>query len=338
MKKVSIKDIARSAGVSIALVSYVLNGKEKQARIGKEIAATIKRKAKELNYQPNQIAKSLKTGKTQTIGLIVADISNPFFANIARTIEDEAKKSNYTVIFGSSDESSEKLANLIRVFLERQVDGFIIAPTENSKNHIKNIIELGKPVVLIDRYFSNIGSSYVVTDNFEASYKVVKHIMDTGHNNIAMVAYNTKLIHIQYRIKGYEKAIKESNSALQKSIVKKINFDSIEEEVGVAIDELMTMKPKVDAIFFATNTLALYGIKALTKRKHKIPADCAVACFDKGDAFDFFYSPLTFIDQPLEEEGKVAVQVLINRLNNPSAKPQQIILQSKLVIRESSGA
>jgi LacI family transcriptional regulator len=338
MKKVSIKDIARSAGVSIALVSYVLNGKEKQARIGKEIAATIKRTAKELNYQPNQIAKSLKTGRSQTIGLIVADISNPFFANIARTIEDEAKKSNYTVIFGSSDERSEKLANLIKVFLEHQVDGFIIAPTQSSKNHIKNIIAFGKPVVLIDRYFPKIDSSYVVSDNFDAAYNAVKHIMDTGHNSIAMIAYNTKLIHIQYRIKGYEKAIKESNSAPQESIVKKINFDSAEDEVGAAIDELMAMKPKVDAIFFATNTLALHGIKALTKRKYKIPKDCAVACFDKGDAFDFFYSPLTFVDQPLEEEGKTAVQILINQLNDASAKPQQIVLKSNLVIRKSSGA
>ena len=338
MKKTSIKDIARAAGVSIALVSYVLNGKEKQARIGKEIAETIKRKAKELNYQPNQIAKSLKTGKTHTIGLIVADISNPFFANIARTIEDEAKKSNYTVIFGSSDESPEKSKTLINVFLERQVDGFIIAPTEKSETQIKYLTSLNIPVVLIDRYFPDLDTNYAVTDNLKASFTAVNHMIETGHKNIAMIAYASKLIHMQDRKKGYKKALKENGLLPEEPLIKEINFNQIEEEIDAAIEELTASVPAIDAIFFATNTLALHGIKSLTKRKYKIPKDLAVACFDKGDAFDFFYSPITFVDQPLEEEGIKAVQILVGQIDNPSSTPQQVALQSKLIIRKSSGA
>src|SRR5690606_11324084 len=130
-KRVSIKNIAEAAGVSTALVSYVLNNKEKEARVGKEIAIKIREIAKELGYQPNQRAKSLKSGLSYIIGLIVADISNPYFANIARTVEDEAKKNNYTVIFGSSDENAEKSRDLIDVLINRQVDGFIIAPTDD---------------------------------------------------------------------------------------------------------------------------------------------------------------------------------------------------------------
>src|SRR5690606_5499858 len=131
-------------------------------------------KAAELNYQPNQIAKSLKSGKSFTIGLIVADISNPFFANIARTIEDEAKKDNYTVIFGSSDENAEKSKDLIDVLVKRQVDGFIIAPTENSETQIEYLIKANIPFVLIDRYFPGIESNYVVTDNHQAAYDATK--------------------------------------------------------------------------------------------------------------------------------------------------------------------
>src|SRR3546814_206261 len=136
VKKVSLKDIAQRAGVSTALASYVLNGKEKEHRVGKEIAAEIKKIASELNYQPNYVAKSLRSGKTQTIGLIIADISNPFFANIARIVEDEARNKGYTVIIGSSDENADKSWTLLNVLINRQVDGFIIVSSENSENQI----------------------------------------------------------------------------------------------------------------------------------------------------------------------------------------------------------
>src|SRR6476469_3766675 len=138
-KKVSLKDIAQKVGVSIALVSYVLNNK-KQGRISEEISKKIRDTAQKLNYRTNQIAKSLKTNKTNTIGLIVADISNPFYSALARIIEDEAEKYNYTVIFGSSDENLKKSEKLIDIFLNRQVDGLIYAASENSEAQLEDLI------------------------------------------------------------------------------------------------------------------------------------------------------------------------------------------------------
>ena len=155
-KKISLKDIANEVGVSIALVSYVLNGREKEARVGQEMAEKIRKAALKLNYQPNFIARSLKSGKTNTIGLIVADISNPFFSNLARIIEDEAKKYGYIVIFGSSDESAEKSADLIDVFLNRQVDAFIIAPAAKTEKQIKRLKERKVPFVLITATFRRL--------------------------------------------------------------------------------------------------------------------------------------------------------------------------------------
>src|SRR6476646_8291689 len=149
-KKTSLKDIAQQVGVSTALVSYVLNN-QKENRISKEVAQKIRDTAKKLNYQTNQIARSLKTNKTHTIGLVVADISNPFFSCLARIIEDEAEKNNYTVLFGSSDENAQKAGKLINVLCNRQVDGLIIAPAENDAVHIKALLEDDIPVVLIDR-------------------------------------------------------------------------------------------------------------------------------------------------------------------------------------------
>lgn len=337
-KKVSIKDIAQIVGVSTALVSYVLNNKEKEARVGKEIAEVIRNTAKKLDYQPNQIARSLKSGKSQTIGLIVADISNPFFANLARTIEDEAKKNNYTVIFGSSDENADKSWDLINVLIKRQVDGFIIAPTENSEKQIQYLVDQNIPFVLVDRYFPDILTNYVVTDNYQASYDAVSHLIETGHKKIGLIAYESNLVHMKERKRGYLDALKNYNLLTPVSLIKEVNYNNIKEDIEQKINELLYNTPSVDAIFFATNTLALHGLKFLYKQNYRIPDDLAVVCFDEGEAFDFFYSPLTFVDQPLVEVGKEAVRIVVDQINSSTDSKRQISINSQLVIRRSSGA
>ncbi|MFB5944519.1 LacI family DNA-binding transcriptional regulator [Albibacterium profundi] len=337
-KRVSIKDIAEAAGVSTALVSYVLNNKEKEARVGKEIAIKIRDIAKQLNYQPNQLAKSLKSGKSYTIGLIVADISNPFFANIARTIEDEAKKNNYTVIFGSSDENAEKSKDLIDVLVNRQVDGFIIAPTENSQEQIKDLESRGIPLVLIDRYFPGISTNYVATDNFEASVDVVNHLVENGHKRVGLVTYDSDLINIKERQRGYEEALRKHGISVNPSMIAKIRFGNIEEDIPARINALLEGDKPVDSIFFATNTLALNGLKHINTLDYKVPQDLGIVCFDEGDAFDFFYSPLTHVYQPLFEVASKAVNVLIEQINDTQSPKKELIIASELIIRKSSGA
>ena len=160
-KRVSIKDIANKVGVSTALVSYVLNGLEKEKRIGPEVVKKIHEAVKELNYQPNQIARSLRKGSTSTIGLIVADISNPFFGQLARVVENEAAQFGYAVVFGSSDENAANSAILIKTLVNRQVDGLILAPPEGSAEQIKYLMNQGIPFVLVDRYLPDISTNRV---------------------------------------------------------------------------------------------------------------------------------------------------------------------------------
>jgi LacI family transcriptional regulator len=335
--KVSIKDIAHSLGVSTALVSYVLNGKEKEARIGKEIAEKIRKKATDLNYQPNQIARSLKSGKTYTIGVIVADISNPFFANISRIIEDEAKKNGYTVIFGSSDESPDKLRDLIDVFLKRQVDGLIISPTVQSESYIANLQRQKVPFVLIDRYFPELTSNYIATDNYKAAYDAVSHLIKGGYKRICMIAYNIELVHMQQRKGGYLDALKEHNLVESGLLLREVSHVNLKEDIENVIQELIS-KNSIDAIFFATNALATRGLKTLNKFNIKIPDDLAIVTFDESEAFDFFYSPLTFVRQPSANMAKEAVRVILQSINNESKNQlEQICLASELVVRSSSG-
>lgn len=333
MKKTSLKDIAKEVGVSVATVSYVLS-KGNNSGVSKEVSEKVKEVAKKLNYQPNQIAKSLKMGKTFSIGLIVADISNPFFSQIARNIEDEAKKYNYTVIFGSSDESAEKSQDLIKFLSNRQVDGFIIAPSENSEEQISYLNSQDIPYVLIDRYFPEIPSNFVVTKNYEASYEAVNRLIETGNRKIGMIAYSNSLYHMKERIRGYTEALKD-HGLEEFASIHQVNFNSIDEEVKTAIDEMFKYKSHINAIFFATNSLAVAGLKYIDALGYKVSKDIAVVSFDQGEAFDFYYCPLTYVNQPLFEIAKKATEILIKQMNSKEFLNEQISLGAELVIRDS---
>ena len=333
-KKVSLKDIAKKAGVSIATVSYVLSKRENSG-ISPDVSDRINQIAKELEYRPNQIAKSLQSGKTFTIGLIVADISNPFFAHIARITEDEAKKNNYTVIFGSSDEKASKSEDLIQFLINRQVDGFIIAPAEGSKEQIKMLKRQKIPFVLIDRFFPGIKSNYVVINNYKAAFEATARLIQTGNKAIGIVAYSSKLFHMKERIRGYTVAMEQQGLSIKNSWKHEIDFSRIKQEVNVAIDSMLLSSQPVSAIFFATNTLAVNGLKRINELGIRIPEQLSIIVFDEGDAFDFFYCPLTYVKQPIAEMGKSAVKILIEQIANPERAIEQLCLDAQLVIRES---
>ena len=325
VKKVSLKDIAQRVGVSTALVSYVLSGNEEKGRVGKATAEKIRQAAEALNYQPNHIAKSLKTGKTNTIGLIVADISNPFFASIARGVEDEASRFGLTTIIGSSDESAEKLKNLVDVFVKRQVDGFIISPAEHSEETVSYILSLGIPICLIDRHFNSVKSSYVVTDNLESMRNAVTHLVQQGYKHIAYISYESNLRHMRDREEGFKEASREI-----KSEIFKIHYAKQHIELGDTIGEILA-QDRVDAIVFATNTLSVAGLKYLRQHNVRIPKDMNVSCFDSSEVYDFFEHPITHVRQPIDQLAKASVNTVVELIKNPGQQVENRVLHSELV-------
>ncbi|MEO6229339.1 MAG: substrate-binding domain-containing protein [Ferruginibacter sp.] len=334
IKRVSLKDIANKVGVSSALVSYVLNEKF-TGRINKNVAQKIRETAVELNYRTNQIARSLKTSRTNTIGLIVADISNPFSSSMARVIEDEAAKVNFTVIFGSTDENPTKSEKLVDTFLNRHVDGLIIAPRENTENVVQNLIKQEVPFVLVDRYFPSIHTNYVALDNFKATYEAVEFLSMSGFENIAMINYQTSLFNLNERTRGYLTALGNHTPNSGAMWLKEVDNANVEETVIQSIDELWTADQRPNAIIFASNEIALHGLKQIMKLGIKVPKELAVITFDQLASWDIFYSPLTYIKQPLQEMGQLATQILLDCIEGDK-KIQQYLIPGSLVKRDST--
>lgn len=342
MKKASLNDIALQLGVSKTLVSFVLNGKGKEYRIGEDICKKVLEVAKALNYTPNRIAQGLRTGRTNTIGLIIADIANPFFGILGREIEQEAARYGYRVIFCSSDENPEKSKQQIAMLQQSQVDGFIISPPMNSQEQIRSLVKGTIPFVLIDRYFPEIETNYIVVDNFDAAYRATNHLLALGRKKIANITVNMDLVNMKERLEGYRQALRDASVEVDENLVKILPFSHDNKDVARAIKELVgkSGNKKIDAILFSTSKLGINGIESISALGLKIPEDIAIVSFDNPDAYKICTSPVTVINQPLKEIGKTAVQVLLNEIKHPenSTKIQKITLKTDFIIRKSCGS
>lgn len=321
LKKTSIKDIAEAVGVSPALVSFVLNGKRKEHRVGEETARRILKTAKELNYQPNLAAKSLRSGKTETIGLVVSDISNPFFSQLARILEDEAAKRGYTMLFGSSDEDKGKMDRIVGNLINKGVDGLIIVPCENSESSICALAENNVPVVLFDRYFPDLNVSYVALDNFSASFSLTRHLIDSGYKAPCLLAYDTTLIHMKERIRGYRKAMEEAGLRNMVNVAY-LRQDSPRKSAERVIPRLIDNG--ADAFLFATNMISLASLYALKDMGCDAVGRIGLAGFDGNPVFDFFNSDISYIRQPIELLVRKALDILLDRIAN--GKTVQFVL------------
>jgi LacI family transcriptional regulator len=332
-KRVSIKDIARMVGVSPALVSMVLNGKAEQYRIGGEVAKRVVETAERMHYAPNLTAKNLRSGKTQLVGLIVTDISNPFYSAIARIVEDRANELNYTVLISSTDENLKNTERLVDVLLNKGVEGLILVPCDGSKNLVQRLYKMDFPIVLLDRYFPDVNLSSSCLDNYKATELATNHLLEQGCENIALIAYDTGMYHILDRISGYEDTMKKAGLA-QNINIEKVDIVSPKQGIKTALEHLIR-KERIDAVIFLTNALTVNGLYCLNEMNVKIPDDVAVFGFNRNDAFNLFYSPVTHIRQPIEQIAKEAIDTLISRIQNNN-HISKVFLEPELIVQKSS--
>lgn len=336
MKKVSIKDIAKKTGVSATTVSIVMNGQGKERKISDKMILEIGQVAKLLNYRPNQFAKSFRTGKTNTLGLIVDDISNFFFGHLARTVEEEADKFGYTVMFCNSENNEGKARNVLGSLLDKQMDGYIIAPTSSMLSDIEKLIIEKKPLVLIDRYFKSLPGSYVAIDNYKGAFESVTHFIKQGYKNIALVINETEQIQIQERFEGYKSALRKHDLPFKPELVKKISFKYNDQKIVKEIEAFLKANSSIDALLFTANNLGINGLESLRNLNIRVASDIGVICFDDNDLFRLGSPGITVVSQPIKAIGKNAIKILLDKIDKKETEEKHVILTPNFIIRDST--
>lgn len=334
-KRLSIVDIANELNISKTTVSFILNGRAKEKRISEELVERVLKFVEKVGYKPNSLAKSLRTGKSNIIGLMVENISDHFFANIARFIEDRAYKNGYKIIYCSTDNDANKTRELIAMFRDRHVDGYIIAPPPGVEDDIAALINDQLPVVLFDRYFPSIESSYVVTDNLYGTYNATQYFIDHGYKKIAFITFESHQTQLQARMDGYKKALKENNL---KPYIKEVVFNQDAKYIIEPITDFLKKNNDFDAILFGTNRIGACGLKVISNLGIRVPDDVAVISFDDYDVFELYSPSVTAIAQPIEEIADNVISILLNKLNTPiqNRVNEQVTLHTELKIRGSS--
>ena len=328
MKKPTINDIALKAGVSKATVSMVINKKDKS--ISEATRENILNIVEEIGYIPNSIARSLSTNKSGTIGIIVPDIINPFFSQMARAIEDAASELKYNVIFCNTDNDTVKEEMYLKLLISKLVDGVILISGGKSTRNIDILKSNNIPFVLVDRYIEGYESELgVYCKNREGVGEGVKYLYDKGYRKIAFVSGSSKLYVFKERLKGYTDFMKEYD-IYDPSYV----FDGdISLKGGIdATEKILSSVKAVDAIFFSNDVMALGGIKVLVRKGYKIPQDIAVMGFDNIQMAEFIEPELTTIAQPIYEMGKASCELLVKHINEEDAE-KQIFFTTKLIVR-----
>ena len=334
-KNVTIKDIAARAGVSIALVSFVMNNRieadgKKKYRVNEQTRQRILEVAKALNYQPNAAARTLRRGRTHVLGVILSDISNVFYGEIAKELEKMAFQHGYTVLFGSSDESAQKFERIVLSFLDRGVEGFIVVPCEGVDHTLEHILKLDIPLVIMDRKDLALPAPKVVLDNDEAMRHAVSLLTEKGLRKIEMVSYTMRVSSISGREDGFTNTMRSLGFPEDDIRIHRLPFN----DISIETEKLMPsiMERKVDGLVFATNSLAIAAIKKLSSMGVRIQRDIHLVGFDNSDVYDLFDPPIPHIKQPIDHICSEAFRLLKQLIDREIAQESKLITLTAEVV------
>ncbi|SDG75122.1 transcriptional regulator, LacI family [Thermoanaerobacter thermohydrosulfuricus] len=328
---VTIKDIAKLANVSITTVSRVINNKTEG--VSEETRNRILQLVKELGYQPNAIARGLVTKKTKTVGLIIPDISNPFFPDIARGVEDSAHIYGYNVFLCNTDDNLEKESEYINALKEKYVDGIIFTSSSIPKHeHITDLIKSGIPVVIMDRRIDSEDIYGVFLDNYEGGYIATKYLIDLGHKRIGCITGPLYISNAIERLEGYKRALVDNEIEVDNRLIFEGDYKINSGIIGAE----KLLEHEVTAIF-ASNDLMAYGAyKAIRSYGYKIPDDISVVGFDDIQLSQILEPQLTTIRQPAYDMGLTAARMLIKLIEGKKMNKKIANFRPQLIIRQST--
>ena len=330
--KETLSSIARRTGYSVTTISRVLSGQSEKYRISEKAHREITEEAQRCNYSPNIIARNLRTNRTNTIGLLLPSVANPYFTDISSVIISEAHNYGYTTIVTDSMENEENQKANIAMLLSRRVDGIIAAPCGDNPELLEEINKTNIPVILIDRVFQNSRLPHVTTNNYLGGFEAANYLIRNGHKHIACIQGVKTSVPNKRRVAGYMDALRRVG--LEENALVVGNEFSLQN--GYLETKLLLNKsPRPTAIFALSNTIGLGAIKAIREAGLRIPEDISLIAYDNNIYMDFLVPPITRISQPVEEMAKLTSKILFESIEAGKRMSTQIELAPDLIARES---
>ena len=328
----TLKKIAKDLDLSVSTVSRILNRKAKAYRISDKTVKSVLKYAEEIGYAPNMIAKGLQASQTFTIGLMVPNIANSFFALLAKNIEKCASKANYSIILVDSDESVEKEKKQLLNMMGRKVDGIIVAPVGDSFHHFTEIVKQKIPLILIDRYFANAAIPYITSDNYQGSYEATQELILNGHKRIALISGSSGNELVKGRTKGYIDALENANIPLEPSLITGNSF-SVQNGLE-STKSLLSLKHPPTAIFAMNNLIGLGVLQAMKELNLRIPETISLIIFDNHPYLSILSPSISAVKQNSEKIGEMAVKAILKEINN-EFDIVSMKIPTRLILRES---
>lgn len=328
---VTIRDVANHAQVSVTSVSHVLN---ETRPVSDALRARVQAAMNELGYQPNLLARSLRRGQTHTLGMIVPDNVNPFFAEVARGIEDVSFARGYSLILCNSDANLQKELLYTGVLADKQVDGIVFVAAGLSAEHVAALQRREIPVVVVDREMADAAADTVMADNAQGGWLATQHLLELGHTHIACIAGPSVLTPSSDRSQGYRRALEGTGLTVDETLIVRGEFDFASGHR--AAQELLQRADPPTAIFACNDLMAVGAISAATELGFNVPDQLSIVGFDDVSLASYTNPPLTTVAQPMYNMGSLAAMMLLERLQGSEAPPVRQVLNTRLVVRRSS--
>lgn len=329
MAVATIKDVARDAGVSTASVSRVLSGQDGVSAEMRERVLTVVRR---LDYRPNALAKSLRVEATRTLGLVISNVKNPFFTDVARAVEDAAGEREYSVILGNADEDPEKERRYLDALLQRRVDGLIVSPARAESQLLSEVASSEMPLVFVDRSIEGLEAPVVRADGRRAVGELVEYLVGLGHERLAIISGPPEVVSGRERLEAFLSRAEAAGVPLGEEYVRFGNFRR--ESGATAMEELLRLTDPPTVVFAANNLMALGALQSVKRAGLKIPEDVSLASFDDVTWFELLEPPVTAIAQPTRELGEAAARMLLEMIEGES-RPDSHVVPAELVVRRS---
>jgi LacI family transcriptional regulator/LacI family repressor for deo operon, udp, cdd, tsx, nupC, and nupG len=331
----TLKDVAQEADVSVSTVSRVFNNPEK---VSPSTRDRVREAVDTLGYQPSRVARRLRLeeGTARLLGLVIPDIQNPFFADVTRGVEDVAQDHEYALILSNSDEDPAKQRVAVDTLVTEDVDGVIVPPVSMNDPEVQRLVDSEIAVVCVDRRMEGARVDTILSDNRQGAYDAVAHLIDLGHERIGFIGGISHISTLAERREGYERALRDHGLAVDPALVK--DEEHHRERGRRHAEELLDLNRPPTALFTGNNLTTLGTLSALNQRGVKVPGEMALVGYDDVPWAQALNPPPTVIDQPGDEIGRRAAEILLERLDAPDRSPTVVTLQPKLIVRESCGA